>query len=134
MPKIVERRNTHIPKAYDNSKKGSGYYPAHQTIATTGLPEYYKIPITSNSFNSSAFTNGSTIYYDVEKFETKQVRDLDIVLTVTASGGDVELVPSFYMLDELALEASKGSGDKIGGYIYPETLLMWNFLLWCSKN
>ena len=128
MPKIIERRLTHIPKVYDNGKNSSGYYPAHQTVATTGLPEYYKIPITSNSFSSTAFTNGSTIYYDIEKFETKQVRDLEIKLTLTASGGDLELTPSFWFFDEVALESSKGSGDKIGGYIYPETMLMWNTL------
>ena len=128
MPKIIERRNTQIPKVYDNSEKSSGYYPAHQTIVTTSLPEYYKIPITSASFTSTAFSNGSTIYYDIEKFETKQVRDLEIKLTLTASGGDLELVPSFWLFDEIALESSKGSGDRLGGYIYPETMLMWNAL------
>lgn len=126
MTKIVTRRSLKVQKTHAKSKNDAGYYPVHQTIATTGLPELFKVPITSASFTSNAFKNGSTIYYDIEPHELKSVECFELKLKLSASGGDVELAPSFYMFQEIELIGNKGSGQKIGDYVYPETSLMWN--------
>ena len=130
MPQIVQRRRHHVPKAFDKSHKNKkgGHYPAHQTIATTSLPELSKIPIQSSSFTSTAFTNGSTIFFDIEPHEFKQAENLELKLELSASGGDVTIVPGFYLFSEIELIADKGSGDKVGDFIHSETLLSWNLM------
>ena len=128
MPKIVPRRAMKVAKSFSKNKKDGGHYPIHQTVATTGLPHLFKVPITSASFTSTAFKNGSTIYYDIEQHEMTQCDSFELKLTVSASGGDITLVPSYFMFQEIEIIGNKGSGDRIGDYIYPETLLMWNYL------
>ena len=129
MPKIVQRRAMKIAKSFAKNKNGEGgYYPAHQIIATSSIPELYKVPITSASFSSNAFTNGSTIFYDVEQHELKQVECFELKLKLSASGGDITLVPGFWLFQEIEIIGNKGSGEKIGDYIYPETMLGWNLM------
>ena len=129
MPKIVPRRSLKIAKSHAKSNKNeSGYFPAHQTIATSSLPELFKVPITSASFTSDAFKNGSTIFYDIEPHELKQVECFELRLKLSASGGDITLTPSFYMFLEQEIISNKGSGSRIGNYIYPETSMLWNLL------
>ena len=124
MPKIVNRRDLTIPKVYDSGKnKKGGYFPAHQTIATTSLPHWVKIPITPSA-PTNAFSNGATINFDIEPFDVHEMNDVEIKLTLSASGGNVSLVPSFWLMDKIILESDRGSGVEISR-IYPETILSW---------
>ena len=123
MPDIVARRSLKHPKVINNGVR----MDAISATATAGMQGFYTIPMTPQP-SSSSLGSGNTLYLDLERDECGEIDNLCIRLKVSCSTADVTAVPSAYWFKRIVLESEKGSGSELA-HIYPEQMVIWNWLL-----
>lgn len=101
--------------------------PAYQSEATIGMSSLYSVPI-QPSANTSSFSRGSTIKYDLEPYDTTHILQGYFRLKLkNNSSSTMKLVPAPYLFDYIECRSSKGAGDVIFRS-YPETSLIFSYL------
>ena len=124
MPKVVSRVETSHGKVSDGEKRS---VPVFQSFATIGHKEWFTIPIQPTAPTNAFSSAPTTIYYDIEPHDAKEVKDLCIRLTLSASGGDVRIVGAPFLFDTITLISNKGSGDNLVK-LYAENIIAWCML------
>ena len=123
MPKIVSRRSRKHHKVVQNGIR----LPAISATATAGMQGFYTIPMTPQPASNS-LGSGNTLYFDLERDECGEINDLCLRLRVKCSNGNVTATPPYYWFKRIVIESEKGSGDELV-HIYPEQMVLWNWLL-----
>ena len=124
MPKIVPRESFMFSTAPDVQDKS--VLPQFQAHSSLGQMEFYTVPI-QPAAPTNTFTNGSTLYFDIEPHEVKEVSHLIVRLKISCTTAAVQLVPNYYLFDRILVEDSHGSGPEIAR-IFPETCIAYDFL------
>ena len=123
MPKVIARLEAKLPTAPDVEDKV--LLPNFQSVASVGQREFFIVPI-QPAAPTNSFSNGSTLYYDLEPHEVREVSDIVVRLKISATS-DTQLVGSPYLFDRIVIESDHGSGQEIAR-IFPETILAWSLL------
>ena len=123
MPKVIGRLDARMPTAPDVEDKS--LLPHFQSVASVGQKEFFIVPI-QPAAPTNAFNAGSTLYYDLEPHEVREVSDIVVRLKISATA-DTQIVGAPYLFDRIIVEGDHGSGPEIAR-IYPETILAWSML------
>ena len=124
MAKVYARHETKHQKVSDHHKCA---IPAFQSFATIGHKEWYTLPIQPTAPTTAFSSAPTTIYYDLEPNDCKNIEDLCIRLTLSASSADVQTTGAPFYFDEITLIADKGSGQELVK-IFPENIIAWCML------
>ena len=124
MAKVISRIQAKTNKVSDGNKHS---IPIFQSFATVGHKEWFTIPIQPTAPTNAFSSAPTTIYYDIEPHDAKEVGDLHIKITLSASGGDVRVVGAPFLFDTITLISDKGSGSNLVK-LYPENLIAWCML------
>ena len=117
----------HIPKTTIEGISGmKKRMLVNQVSASTSKVSVYTIAAAPQP-PTNAFSNGSTLLVDLDFNETSIVADLDLRFTISASGGDVQLVPASHLVKTIILESAKSVGSEICRF-YPENIVFWEQL------
>lgn len=121
MVKIVLRDP--IKRAADVEDKA--FLPQFQLNGHVGQKEFFTVPI-QPAAPTNAFTNGSTLLYDLSPHEVREISDIIVRLTISATA-DTQIVGAPYLFDTIRIEPNHGSQAEVCR-IYPETCIAWSML------
>lgn len=123
MPTVISRLKAKLPTVADVEDKS--LLPHFQSVASVGQREHFIVPI-QPAAPTNSFSNGATLYYDLEPHEVREVSDIVVRLKISATS-DTRIVGCPYLFDRIVIEGDHGSGPEIAR-IYPETIVAWNML------
>ena len=124
MPERVPRQHLKFQKMAD---KDGQLVPSFMKYATLGHKEWFHLPIQPTAPTNAFSAAPKNIHYDLEPYDCQHIESLMVRLKISASGGDVQLVGSPYLFDEVEIRSDKGSG-KILARIIPEEVVAWSML------
>jgi len=133
MPAIRDRYNSKYHRVGVQSGRGKPTkMPNWMTEPTGGHTSYYSVSI-SPSAPTTAFSSGSSLIYDLEPSDAKEIKSIYLRLTISASGGDVQLPPASHLFERITLSSNRGIGDEFFR-CYPINVVLWYYMTMTTEQ
>ena len=123
MAQVVSRNDAKLKTVGDGSNNA---IPIFQSFATVGHKEWYQLPIQPTAPTTAFSSAPTTIFYDLEKHDTKGIEDMFIKITLSATS-DTQIVGAPYLFDLISIWSNRGSGSELVR-IRAEDIITWCLL------